>query len=141
VPAGEARISAPALLSTEERSQYAENQLEQDPSSGRELTPSVLWSMLNRIFGTHSHRSLAAYRISGFPTAEHFETSAMPSQDGLRLNHLGRTKKARPEPRHPGEQGAVTVAQSTTRRRPPQCDVELMTEKQILSFKPAPRLE
>jgi hypothetical protein len=81
------------------------------------------------------------YRISGFPTAEHFETSAMPSQDGLRLNHLVRTKKARPEPRHPGEQGAVTFAQSTTRRRPPQCDVELMTEKQILSFKPAPRLE
>jgi hypothetical protein len=55
----------PALLSTEERSQYAENQLEQDPSSGRELTPSVLWSMLNRIFGTHSHRSLAALPYFG----------------------------------------------------------------------------
>jgi hypothetical protein len=31
--------------------------------------------------------------------------------------------------------------QPHTRRRPPQGDVELMTEKQILGFKPAPRLE
>ena len=31
--------------------------------------------------------------------------------------------------------------QSKTRWCPPQSDVELMTEKQILGFKPAPRLE
>jgi hypothetical protein len=31
--------------------------------------------------------------------------------------------------------------QSKTRWWPPQSDVELMTEKQILCFKPAPRLE
>jgi hypothetical protein len=35
----------------------------------------------------------------------------------------------------------VTAAQSKTRRRLPQSDVELMTEKQVLGFKPAPRLE
>jgi hypothetical protein len=30
---------------------------------------------------------------------------------------------------------------SNTRRRTPQGDAELMTEKQVLGFKPAPRLE
>ena len=81
------------------------------------------------------------YPISGFPTPEHFETSAMPSQDGLRLNHLGRTKKARPEPGHPYEQHAITAAKAKARWRSPQSNGELMTEKQILSFKPGPRLE
>jgi hypothetical protein len=31
--------------------------------------------------------------------------------------------------------------QSKTRRRPPQSNDQLMAEKQILSLKPAPRLE
>jgi hypothetical protein len=31
--------------------------------------------------------------------------------------------------------------QSKTRRRPPQSNIELMAEKQILGFKPTPRLE
>ena len=79
--------------------------------------------------------------ISGFPTPEHFETSAMPSQDGLRLHHLSRINKARPEPGHPYEQRAISAAQSKTRWCSPQSDGKLMAEKQILSFKPAPRLE
>jgi hypothetical protein len=49
--------------------------------------------------------------------------------------------KARPEPSHPYEQRAIAAAKAKPRWRLPQCDVELMTEKQILSFKPAPRLE
>jgi hypothetical protein len=65
----------------------------------------------------------------------------MPSQDSLRLNHLGRTKQARPQLGHPYEQRAITSMQSKTRWCPPQSDGELMTEKQILGFKPAPRLE
>jgi hypothetical protein len=36
---------------------------------------------------------------------------------------------------------AITAAQPKTRWCPPQSDVELMTEKQILGFKPAQRLE
>jgi hypothetical protein len=32
----------------------------------------------------------------------------------------------------------VTAAQSRTKRRMPQGDAELMTEKQVLGFKPAP---
>ena len=79
--------------------------------------------------------------ITRFPTPKHFETSAMPTQDGLRLNHLHGTKKTRPKPRHPYEQRAITATQSETRWCPPQSDGLLMAEKQILSLKPAPRLE
>ena len=61
----------------------------------------------------------------------------MPTQDGLRLNHLGRTKQARPELGHPYEQCAITSAKSKTRWCPPQSDDKLMAEKKILSFKPA----
>jgi len=60
--------------------------------------------------------------IMRFPTPKHSETSAMPAQDGLRLNHLHRIKKARPKPRHPYEKSAITAAQSKTRWCPPQSD-------------------
>ena len=40
-----------------------------------------------------------------------------------------------------GFERLVTAAQSKTRRRTPQGDAELMTEKQVLGLKPAPRLE
>ena len=43
-----------------------------------------------------------------------------------------------PELRHPYQQRPVTAAQSRTKRRMPQGDAELMTEKQVLGFKPAP---
>ena len=79
--------------------------------------------------------------LSGFPAPESFEARAMPPKDGLRLNHLGRAEQARPEPGHPYQQRPITAAQSKTRRRTPQGDAELMTEKQVLGFKPAPRLE
>src|SRR5262245_28259848 len=49
--------------------------------------------------------------------------------------------KARPAPGHPDQQGAVTAAQSKTRRRTPQGDAELMAEEQVLGFKPARGLE
>jgi len=65
----------------------------------------------------------------------------MPTQNGLRLHHLGRTNKARPDPGHRYEQGAISAAQSKTSRCPSQSDGELMTKKQIFSFKPVPRLE
>src|SRR5437016_9987176 len=79
--------------------------------------------------------------LSGFPAPEGYEASAMPPKNGLRLNDLGRTDQARPEPGHPYQQRPVTAAQSTARRCLPQSDVELMTEKQVLSFNPASRLE
>src|SRR5438034_6737834 len=79
--------------------------------------------------------------LSGFPAPESFEARAMPTKDGLWLNHLGHAEQARPEPGHPYQQRPVTAAQSKTRRRTPQGDAELMTEKQVLGFKPARRLE
>jgi len=36
----------------------------------------------------------------------------MPTQNGLRLHHLGRTNKARPDPGHRYEKGAISAAQS-----------------------------
>ena len=67
--------------------------------------------------------------LSGFPPKERFEARAMPAEDGLRLNDLCRTEQARPEPGHPYQQRPVTAAQSDTRRRTPQGDIELMAEK------------
>jgi hypothetical protein len=82
-----------------------------------------------------------AYPISGFPTPGHFEASAMPTQDGLRLYHLDRINKARSEPGHPYEQRAIAAAQSKTRWCSPQTNGKLVAEKQTLGFKPGPRLE
>jgi len=42
---------------------------------------------------------------------------------------------------HPDQQGPITTAQSTPRQCPPQCNIKLMAQKQILDLKPAPRLE
>ena len=76
-----------------------------------------------------------------FPTPERRETRTMPAKGGLRLNELRRTEQARPEPCHPDQQGAVTAAQSKTRRRTPQGDSELMAKEQVFRFKPTWRLE
>ena len=70
--------------------------------------------------------------LPGLPAPESFEARAMPPQDGLRLNHLGHAEQAWPEPGHPYQQRPITAVQSKTRRRTPQGDAELMTEKQVL---------
>ena len=49
--------------------------------------------------------------------------------------------KSWPQPSHPYQQCPIRPAQPKTRRRTSRSDVELMTEKKVLSFKPAPRLE
>src|SRR4029077_12709567 len=72
------------------------------------------------VFSTHPPDQISQAAINSwlpcpmtrFPTPKHFETSAMPTQDGLRPNHLHRTKKARPKPPHPYEKSAITAAQS-----------------------------
>src|SRR5205814_8572813 len=79
--------------------------------------------------------------LSRFPAPESFPARAMSPKDRLRFNDLGRTEQARPKPGHPYQQRPVTATQSKTRRRMPQGDAELMTEKQVLGLKPAPRLE
>ena len=65
----------------------------------------------------------------------------MPTQDSFRLNHLHRTKQARPKPGDPYEQRAITAKQPRTKWCAPQSDAQLMAEKQILGLKSALRLE
>src|SRR6478736_3939312 len=75
------------------------------------------------VFSTHPPDQISKATINSWPpcpitrlpTPKHFEPGAMPTQDGLRPNHLHRTKKARPKPRHPYEKSAITAAQSKTR--------------------------
>jgi hypothetical protein len=57
------------------------------------------------------------------------------------LNNSGQTEQVRPEPGHPHQQDPITIPQSETLWCPPQSDVELMTKKEVLNFKPVPRLE
>jgi hypothetical protein len=60
----------------------------------------------------------------------------MPSQDGIGLNNLSHTEQAWPAPA-----GSGHSPQPETSWCSPQGDVELMPQKEILNFKPAPRLE
>jgi len=64
----------------------------------------------------------------------------MPSQDRLRLYDQGLIEQSGLNPRHPHQQRPVTTVQPQTRRSSPQCDVELMTEKQVLGFEPVSQL-
>ena len=65
----------------------------------------------------------------------------MPTQDGLRLHHLDNVNKVRPEPDQTHQQCALEPSQTEARWYPPQRDVQLETEQQILGFQPPARLE
>ena len=78
---------------------------------------------------------------SRFPAPVNPKSGSMPSQDSGRLNNSGQTEQARPHSGHPKHQGTVTRAKPEALRGSPQGDVELMTQKEVLDFKPAPRLE
>src|SRR5262249_32703389 len=102
-----------------------------------------------RVFLAHPSDEIAQLSIDlwppcplpRFPTPERRESRRTPAKNGLRLTDMRRTEQARPAPGHPDQQGAVTAAQSKTRRRTPQGDAELMAEEQVLGFKPARGLE
>ena len=65
----------------------------------------------------------------------------MPPQDSVWLNNSGQTEQGWPEPGHLYQQRPFTMPQPEMPRCPPQSDVELMTKKEVLNFKPVPRLE
>jgi hypothetical protein len=65
----------------------------------------------------------------------------MPPQNGVWLNNLGQSEQARPEPCHPHQQRPITTPQPKTWRSSPQGGIELMTKKEVLGLKLAPRLE
>jgi len=78
---------------------------------------------------------------SRFPAPVNPESGSMPSQDSGRLNYSTQIEQARPYSGHPNHQGTVTCTKPETLRSPPQGDVELATQKEILDFKPALRFE
>jgi hypothetical protein len=79
--------------------------------------------------------------IARLPAPVHSKSSAVPSQNRLRLDHPHRAKKAPPELSHPYKQDAIAAAKPETRSWPPKSDVELMAKKQVFGFKPTARLE
>ena len=65
----------------------------------------------------------------------------MPPQNRIGLNDAGQPEQAWPEPGHPYQQCSVAPTQLQTVRCTPQGNIELMPKKEVLYFKPAPRLE
>jgi hypothetical protein len=63
----------------------------------------------------------------------------MPPQNRVGLNDAGQTEQAGPEPSHPHQQCPVTPAKPQTVRCTPQGNIKLMSEKEVLNFKPPPR--
>ena len=76
-----------------------------------------------------------------FPAPIGPKPCSMPPQDRVRLNNSGQTEQAWPEPGHPHQQRPVTTPQPQTLWCSPQGNIELMPKKEVLDFKPAPRLE
>jgi hypothetical protein len=79
-----------------------------------------------------------AWPSSRFPAPVSPKSASMPPQDGGWLNNSGQTEQARPHSGQPNHQGTVTCPKPDTLRGSPQGDVELMTQKEVLDFKPAP---
>ena len=75
---------------------------------------------------------------SRFPAPVGPKSRSMPPQDRGRLNNSGQTEQVRPHSGHPNHQGTVTCPKPDTLRGSPQGHVELMTQKEVLDFKPAP---
>jgi len=82
-----------------------------------------------------------AWSTARFPAPIGPKPRAMPPQDRVGLNDAGQTEQARPHSGHPKLSSTVTCPKPDTLWGSPQGDVELMTEKKVLDFKPAPRPE
>jgi len=65
----------------------------------------------------------------------------MPPQDRGRLNDVGQTEQAWPEPSHQHQQCPVTPSQPQTVWSTPQGNIQLVPKKEVLDFKPTPRRE
>ena len=82
-----------------------------------------------------------AWPTTRFPAPVGPKTRSMPPQERGWLHNLGQTEQARPHSGHPNHQNPVIRPEPETLRGSPQGDVELMTQKEVLDFKPVPRLE
>jgi hypothetical protein len=65
----------------------------------------------------------------------------MPPHDGGGLHNSSQSQQVWPAPHHPDYQDPVTPPQPHTFRRSSQDNAQLMTQKEVLKFKPASRLE
>ena len=69
--------------------------------------------------------------------AKEFEGYALECVLLARLADSVELREARPHSGHPNHQGTVTCPKPDTLWGSPQGDVELMTQKKVLDFKPA----
>src|SRR5512132_2687748 len=76
-----------------------------------------------------------------FPAPIGPKPGSMPPQDRVRPNDAGQAEQAWPEKSHPYQQRPVAPAKLQPVRCTPQGNIELMPEKEVLDFKPAPRPE
>ena len=76
-----------------------------------------------------------------FPAPIGPKPGSMPAQNCVRLNNPGHNEQAWPSPSHPHQQRSVTPTQPQTMRCPPQGNIELMSQEEILDFKPSARPE
>jgi hypothetical protein len=65
----------------------------------------------------------------------------MPPQDRVRLNDVGQTKQAWPEPSHPHHQDPVTPTKGGDAAVHGSRQYSADAEEKIVDFKPAPRPE
>jgi len=63
----------------------------------------------------------------------------MPPPDRVWLNNAGQTEQAWPQPSHQYQQSSVARTKPLTIGRAPQGNIELVPQKQVLDFNPAPR--
>jgi hypothetical protein len=57
------------------------------------------------------------------------------------LNNTGQTEQPWPEPSHQNQQNSITRTEVQTVRCTPHGNIELVPQKQVFDFKPAPRPE
>jgi hypothetical protein len=102
------------------------------------------WRSPQRIFSAHPLDEITQATIDlrpprpilRFPAPISLETSTMPPPDRLRLHHLSQIEQPGANSSHPDQQGPRATAQSRPRWCPPQGNIELMAQKQVLSLKP-----
>ena len=118
-----------------------EPELQQFTMDARGPPQSVLLAHPSDKFAQLTANAGSPRSTARFPPPIGLKASSMPPQDRVRLDDAGQTEQAWPEPRHPDHQDPVTPTQPQTVWSPPQGNIELMPEKEILDFKLAPRLE
>ena len=132
------RPSAPDHIFGNRRLGELEPELEQFTMDARSAPQWVLLAHPLDEFAQLTANSGSPWPTARFPAPIGPKPCAVPPQDCVRLNDARQTEQARPPSGHPNHQGTVTCPNPDTLWGSPQGDVELMTQKEVLDFKPAP---